>query len=92
VAGVQTYENYEDHGVGDDRGLKGHIHEVMTPTTTESEPDGFVERRGLVGMWIEVWDYAGGARFRGFVAGDGEDRAMFVFFDDGVVGSDLKPG
>ena len=98
MAGVQTFEEEENehhHGRGDGRARKDLIYDGLgTPTspTLEPEPDGFVERRGLVDMWIEVWDYAGGARFRGFVAGEGEDRTMFVFFDDGVVGSDLKPG
>ena len=50
------------------------------------------DRRGLVQTWIEVWDYAGGAWFRGFVAGDGDERTLFVFFDDGMQRHDLKPG
>jgi len=48
-----------------------------------------------VAEYVEAWDYAGGARFRGFVAGrDGEEhhRAMFIFFDKEVIGKDLKPG
>ncbi|KAF4536321.1 Ornithine decarboxylase [Lasiodiplodia theobromae] len=49
-------------------------------------------QRGQVGQWIEVWDYVGGARFRGFVAGDGDDKAMFVFFDSEATVRDLKPG
>lgn len=47
---------------------------------------------GLVQTWIEVWDYAGGARFRGFVAGDEDERTLFVFFDNGMQKHDLKPG
>ncbi|KAL1625004.1 hypothetical protein SLS54_003731 [Diplodia seriata] len=50
------------------------------------------QQRGQVGQWIEVWDYVGGARFRGFVAGDGDDKAMFVFFDAEATVRDLKPG
>jgi hypothetical protein len=75
-------------GSGSMAGYEDRIHGLPFP-----EVDGFVERRGLVTQWVEIWDYVGGARFRGFVAEkeDGE-RAMFVFFDDGVVGSDLKPG
>ena len=46
----------------------------------------------LVQTWIEVWDYAGGAWFRGFVAGDGDEKTLFVFFDDGMQRHDLKPG
>jgi len=75
-------------GSGSIAGYQDRIRGLTFP-----EVDGFVERRGLVTQWVEIWDYVGGARFRGFVAEkeDGE-RAMFVFFDDGVVGSDLKPG
>lgn len=46
----------------------------------------------LVHQWVEMFDYAGGARFRGFVASDGEETTLFVFFDEGVSGNDLKPG
>ncbi|KAF2457441.1 ornithine decarboxylase antizyme-domain-containing protein [Lineolata rhizophorae] len=68
---------------------------VMGPAGPSPAPDGFAEQRGLVDKWLEVWDYVGGARFRGFVAGEpgSDDRTMFVFFDeDGVLGRDLKPG
>ena len=50
------------------------------------------KRPGLVQTWIEVWDYAGGAWFRGFVAGDDDERTLFIFFDDGMQRHDLKPG
>ncbi|KAK7550208.1 ornithine decarboxylase antizyme-domain-containing protein [Phyllosticta paracitricarpa] len=43
-------------------------------------------------QWIEVWDYVGGARFRGFVADNGEEKNMFVFFDAAAAVRDLKPG
>jgi hypothetical protein len=46
-----------------------------------------------VAQWFEMWDYVGGARFRGFVTtGEDNERSMFVFFDHGVKGRDLKPG
>lgn len=43
--------------------------------------------------YIEMWDYVGGIRFRGFVAEnrDGE-KVMFVFFDEEVINGDLKAG
>jgi ornithine decarboxylase antizyme len=48
---------------------------------------------GLVKSYLELWDYRGGCRFRGFVAErDGEETALFVFFDDGAFGHGLKPG
>lgn len=42
--------------------------------------------------WLEIWDYAGGCSFRGFVAGSGQEKCLFVFFDAAVVGRDLKQG
>jgi hypothetical protein len=45
-----------------------------------------------VDAWIEIWDYAGGSSFRGFVGGDGEKKSLFAFFDSAVVGRDLKQG
>lgn len=43
---------------------------------------------------IEMWDYVGGIRFRGFVAETQDEKAMFVFFDQAVMQSsgDLKAG
>lgn len=51
------------------------------------------EKNGLVSDWVEIWDYVGGNRFRGYVAEneDGE-RTLFVFFDQLVIGADLKAG
>jgi Ornithine decarboxylase antizyme len=46
---------------------------------------------GLVDSYLEVWDYQGGCRFRGFVAERDEETAMFVFFDEGAFGHGLKP-
>jgi hypothetical protein len=52
----------------------------------------FVKPRSFdMDAWLEVWDYAGGASFRAFVANDGEEKTLFVFFDvEGVLGRDLK--
>lgn len=43
---------------------------------------------------IEMWDYVGGIRFRGFVAEQEGEKAMFVFFDQAVLqsSSDMKSG
>ncbi|KAL6892502.1 ornithine decarboxylase antizyme domain-containing protein [Trichoderma longibrachiatum] len=44
-----------------------------------------------IDAWMEVWDYAGGSSFRAFVADDGREKSLFVFFDiEGVLGRDLK--
>lgn len=44
-------------------------------------------------QWLEIWDYAGGAMFRGFVTqGVGGEQTLYVFFERGVIGRDLKQG
>lgn len=47
---------------------------------------------GLVKEYVEVFDYVGGLQFRGFVAEKGDERALFVFFENSALGADLKPG
>jgi len=54
--------------------------------------DGAVKQKGLVTDWLEIWDYVGGNRFRGFVAEKDGERTMCVFFDQEVIGGDLKAG
>ena len=57
-------------------------------------PDGkiYPEVEGLVRDYVEVFDYAGGLRFRGFVVEKDDERSLFIFFDEEVIGHDLKPG
>jgi hypothetical protein len=44
-----------------------------------------------VTQWLEIYDYASDARFRGFVAANSYgQRSLFVFFEHNVVGKDLK--
>ena len=66
-------------------------HDLPTPSPS---PDGriYPQAGGLVREYVEVWDYAGDARFRGFVAEKDDERSLFVFFDHEVMGMDLKPG
>ncbi|EME42180.1 hypothetical protein DOTSEDRAFT_73113 [Dothistroma septosporum NZE10] len=61
--------------------------------TPLSSPDGriYPKHGDMIKEYVEVWDYAGGARFRGFVA-EKTERTMFIFFDKEVIGMDLKPG
>lgn len=63
------------------------------PTSLLPPQPGLFEARGCVIKWLELWDYVGGARFRGYVAEkpDGE-RSMFIFLDPDVSAKDLKPG
>ncbi|KAF1835659.1 hypothetical protein BDW02DRAFT_567835 [Decorospora gaudefroyi] len=51
-----------------------------------------VPDKGAISNWIEMWDYVGGIRFRGFVAEKEDEKALFVFFDEAVIGGDLKAG
>ncbi|KAJ5150964.1 uncharacterized protein N7482_010216 [Penicillium canariense] len=48
--------------------------------------------RPRIQRWIEVWDYSGDAIYRGFVAGEGDERTLFVFLEDGALGHGLKSG
>lgn len=47
---------------------------------------------GLITDWIEMWDYVGGIRFRGFVVEKDGERTMFVFFDQKVIHEKIKAG
>lgn len=42
-------------------------------------------------QFIEVWDYVGGASFRGFIAEKGVEKTLFLFFEH-VEGTQLKHG
>jgi len=42
--------------------------------------------------WVEIWEYAAGLRFRGFVSDKNGLSTLFVFFDKSVIGPDLKNG
>lgn len=66
-------------------------HDLPTPSPS---PDGklYPATAGLAKEYVEVFDYAGGLRFRGFVAEKDDERSLFIFFDEEVVGQDLKPG
>ncbi|KAL1861841.1 hypothetical protein VTK73DRAFT_6901 [Phialemonium thermophilum] len=45
---------------------------------------------GVVSAWLEIWDYAGGSSFRAFVSENEMTKTLFVFFDAGLLGRDLK--
>ncbi|KAI9675616.1 MAG: hypothetical protein M1817_000982 [Caeruleum heppii] len=62
-----------------------------------SQGDGTIDclstqRLPAVEDWIEMWDYGGGTGFRGFVAAQGEQRILYVFFEPAIIGHDLKHG
>ncbi|KAI9889965.1 MAG: hypothetical protein M1814_004583 [Vezdaea aestivalis] len=63
---------------------------VMSDADSNDEPKiGKSKGNGGVQAWFEVWDYASGNRFRGFVLGD---ATMVVFFEDDIYDRDLKQG
>lgn len=66
---------------------------LVTGARKDDVPGQYGEtRRGLLSAWVEVWDYVGDTSFRGFIAGEGEDKNRFVFFDEALIGKDLKHG
>lgn len=68
------------------------IHSLPTPSPSADGFIDFAQPTGAVKEWVEIWDYAGGVRFRGFIAEKNGSKALFVFFDNTVVGKDLKHG
>ncbi|KAG0652072.1 hypothetical protein D0Z07_1174 [Hyphodiscus hymeniophilus] len=53
---------------------------------------GKVKTGHVMDAWLEIWDYSGACSFRGFVAGKGDQKCLFAFFDSAVIGRDLKQG
>lgn len=47
--------------------------------------------RTTVTAWMQILDYTNGVTIYAFVADDGEENALFVFFDEGIVAQELKP-
>ena len=103
MVGAQRHSNGYRSGHGRDRGREERRDAAplaMTPPK-ENETPGVKDASQAPEMLatFELWDYSGGALFRGFTAGKhpmdigGEaENTMFVFFDRNVVGRDLKQG
>jgi hypothetical protein len=69
-------------------------HGQMTPSPSPGALT-YPHPGGLIRDYIEVWDYVAGVGFKGFVAaetGPDENQSLIIFFDEQVVGVDLKPG
>lgn len=83
--------NYQDQRSVGTECLSSRILDSPSPS---SSPDavGEVFHGGLVTDWIEVWDYVGGIRFRGFAAEKDGEKALFVFFDEDAIGGKIKAG
>ncbi|KAH9875513.1 hypothetical protein J1614_004249 [Plenodomus biglobosus] len=86
------------HGLDNDYGIDARRYSnassdrSMGSPSPETENMGYFESKGAITDWIEMWDYVGGIRFRGFVADKNGEKAMFVFFDQSVIVGDLKAG
>jgi hypothetical protein len=65
--------------------------EIRTPSPSP-EDRKYPKALGSITEYVEVWDYTCGARFRGFVTEKNAERSLFIFFDQEVIGQDLKPG
>jgi hypothetical protein len=49
-------------------------------------------KQRTVDTYLEIWDYANDAIYRGFVADYGGEKTLFVFFDDHTADRGIKNG
>lgn len=81
------HDSLSDYGVN----VHGYPDRLMDSPSPEAA--GLSDKgKSAISDWIEMWDYVGGIRFRGFVAENEDEKAMFVFFDQSVIVGDLKAG
>ena len=66
-------------------------HDLPTPSMSPDD-HAHADTQSLISDYVEVWDYAGSTRFRGFLAEKDDLRTLFIFFDQEVMGQDQKPG
>lgn len=87
-------QNYTNAGINKFAGNTDQFTDTKHgyPSPEMDEMDGTIEKGGLVKTWLEMYDYVGGNKFRGFVAEQDGENTMFVFFDQSVHADDLKPG
>jgi hypothetical protein len=89
--GTQNHHHQLSAGIND-YGVDARGYTDRDMPSPEME-DGYIENQsGLVSDWLEIWDYVGGNRFRGFVVDKDGEKAMCVFFDQSVIAGDLKAG
>ena len=90
-------DTFHDDDKGDEKEVESPSHVVMNGLGTppsETRLHNRYDASSVIAQWLEIWDYTGGTRFRGFtVEGPAQsEKTMFVFFDEVVVGKDLKQG
>jgi hypothetical protein len=78
--------------ITNDYGIDARRYSDSSTESDAPEMVRFEEEKGAIADYIEMWDYVGGIRFRGFVAQKEDERAMFIFFDESVINGDLKAG
>ncbi|PZC93822.1 ornithine decarboxylase antizyme [Pyrenophora tritici-repentis] len=78
--------------ITNDYGIDARRYSDSSSDSDVPEMVRFDEVKGSITDYIEMWDYVGGIRFRGFVAEKEDQRAMFVFFDEPVIKGDIKAG
>ena len=52
---------------------------------------GDLHLRSTVTAWMQILDYTNGTTIYAVVADDGDENALFVFFDEGIAAQELKP-
>lgn len=55
-------------------------------------PDSSKANHQKVGSWLELWDYANDAIYRGFVTDGINGKTLFVFFDEHTTEHGIKTG
>ena len=78
--------------ITNDYGIDARRYSDSSTESDVPEMVRFEEEKGAISDYIEMWDYVGGIRFRGFVAEKEDEKAMFIFFDESVINGDLKAG
>ncbi|KAL1982562.1 hypothetical protein VTN96DRAFT_1219 [Rasamsonia emersonii] len=58
----------------------------------EFRPDSVKDNYRRIESWVELWDYANDAIYRGFVVDDSNGKTMFVFFEDRTSDHGIKTG
>ncbi|GIC84907.1 uncharacterized protein Aud_000734 [Aspergillus udagawae] len=58
----------------------------------QSRPNWTGREKRPIRNWVEVWDYVGDAIYRGFLTDLNDERTLFLFFKDSVLGHKLKAG
>lgn len=58
----------------------------------QSRPNWTGREKRPIRNWVEVWDYVGDAIYRGFLTDMNDERTLFLFFRDSVLGHNLKAG